>query len=127
MRELSRACDHSESERGSFVRLSPRIDYLAGVTSGEENAEMFDEEILTWMIVQVSREDREAIARWACTRAVSRQCSNVCGREQIFLCHSSLLFFLYRHSSRTDRTLTLWELSVLEDRRTKICATHSCT
>lgn len=59
------ARDRSKSVRDAplireFVnRLSPRV----GVTSGEENAEMFDEEILTWMIVQVPREDREAIAR----------------------------------------------------------------
>lgn len=40
-----------------------RESIISGVTSGKENAEMFDEEILTWMTVQVPREDREAIAR----------------------------------------------------------------
>jgi len=63
-----------------------------------------------------SRGDREAITHGGRIYAVSRQRSNICGREQIFLCHSrEPPFFFYRHSSRADRTLTLRELSVLEE------------
>lgn len=114
-----------DARYSSVNRLSPRV----GVTSGEENAEMFDEEILTWMTVQVLREDQEPIAliRWACTRAMSRHIVMYAAVSKSFFAIRASLFF-FTPPSRTDRTLTLRELSVLleQDYRPKNCYAFIC-
>lgn len=85
----------------SVNRLSPR----AGMTSGEENAEMFVEEILTWMTVQVSREDREAIMviRWAYTRAMSRHVVMYAAVSKSFFAIRASLPFFFLYATRPVR------------------------
>lgn len=86
------------------------------------------EEILTWMTVQVLREDREPIARLYGGRTHVLCLASViiyaAVSKSFFAIRARASFFSLRHSSRADRTLTLRELSVLGEHRPKNCVTH---